>query len=471
MNKLEVLGYPFNSILEFIGNGYWCQPQGWHLTLGLVLLVILFMRVFMSRHFMLSKLTALYFSSFIFNNPSYKLFGLQFSEYMGIVGCIGLFFYVIKKPFLRKSMVGYAVLTAAIIFVLHALFVVMINAQPDNYLLESNAMNVTLLRMMLIGKVIVLGLMLISFDLYFADSGSLVWLIQTVVAFGLAAGVVYIFQAGMYYIGGIIPFGMYADAGFTGIPSFGAVSLERGHFLKFFVPLFPFFLWVLVAAKRLWSFILFLMVCLINFSASGLAFLAGYLFLAVLIFRNYFSRIRVLFWFCIGVGTIVISGVVFSRQYLGVMTKIWEIGILGGVNNDAIEVSGRSIQVLSTYLGMHPYGMSYGGSTLRALQGLPDNNLGIFVFLTQLSFFSIPIIFGFIVLIYYVIKSARLCSDQLSYKVFLVGALMPVFIYITEVLWFIPHIWLPLAILYRLAYLKNDSLCLVLEPGKIPALS
>ena len=86
---------------------------------------------------------------------------------------------------------------------------------------------------------------------------------------------------------GTMPYGTYFDAGYVGFPSFGGVSIERGHFGKFLTPALPRSSCIGPSKdRRMKSFpCSFEVVTLVNFSASSLSFFAVYVALTVVAFR------------------------------------------------------------------------------------------------------------------------------------------------------------------------------------------
>ena len=88
MDKIEEFRYPFESVFEFFSGGYWINIQGWHLTFGWLVLLLLSLRVFSRKSSLSLKLITIYFAAFIFNNYAYSFASVSVSELCGIFAAI-----------------------------------------------------------------------------------------------------------------------------------------------------------------------------------------------------------------------------------------------------------------------------------------------------------------------------------------------------------------------------------------------
>ena len=73
----------------------------------------------------------------------------------------------------------------------------------------------------------------------------------------------------------------------------------------------------------------FLLVTLVNFSASSMSFLAGYVVITFLILHRYVIRPSALKWALPAVATVAILASRFGDQYGGLIQKIVDVGIKG----------------------------------------------------------------------------------------------------------------------------------------------
>lgn len=448
MDNIEELRYPFLSLVEFFAGGYWMQAQGLHLMFGWVGLLLLSFIVFSRKSSLFVKFTTIYFAAFIFNNYAYSIGNVRFSEFFGIIAAF-ISFKLIKKVNLRQSIVGYALLFTAFIALIHVFFIKIIYPGLDNEIEQF------LIRITLVARIVVLGLVAINFEKEFDTSSKINQLIKDVVFFGLLGILIYFIQI-VVLLTGTLPFGTFLDAGFTGFPSFGSVSIERGHFAKLFVPLFPFYAILLITEKRLLIFLLYLFVNLINFSASGQFFLMCYLILFAFYFKKSLFKWYSYFAFLIFSSLLSVAIInTLSTQILGIVDKITRLGLQG--DNEG----GRGLDVLMRYIETYPLGISYGGSTLRIANNLPEINLGIYAFISQFSLLSIPLIISFVLLNFIIIKRSNKLLDKKIRDSLVIGILVSGIIYFIDILWFTPTIWLPLMICDALSKSsQKDSLSL-----------
>jgi hypothetical protein len=143
----------------------------------------------------------------------------------------------------------------------------------------------------------------------------------------------------------------------------------------------------------------------------------------------------------------------FSEQILGIVNKINRLGLQG--DNEG----GRGLDTLMQYIETYPLGTSYGGSTLRIANNLPEINLGLYAFISQFSFLSILLIIGFILLNLTIIKRSNKFPDKRIRDSLVIGILVSGVIYFVDILWFTPTIWLPLIVCDALSNTsQKDSL-------------
>jgi hypothetical protein len=433
MDTVEELRYPFLSVFEFFADGYWMQASGLHLFFGWIGLLILSTIILTRESSLAIKFTTIYFAAFIFNNYAYSIENIRFSEFFGIVAAF-LSLKSSRKNNLHQSIIGYSLLLTAFIALMHVILIKIIYPSLDNEIEQF------LVRIVLVARIIVLGLVAINFKKEFDTSLKINRLIKDVVFFGVLGIVIYFIQM-VVLLTGTVPFGTFLDAGFTGFPAFGSVSIERGHFAKLFVPLFPFYAMLLITERKIFIFSIYLIVNLINFSASGQFFLMCYLVLFAFYFKK--SLFKWYTYFAMLIISSFLSVVLintFSEQILGIVNKINRLGLQG--DNEG----GRGLDTLMQYIETYPLGISYGGSTLRIANNLPEINLGLYAFISQFSFLSIPLIIGFTLLNLTIIKRSNKLPDKRIRDSLVIGILVSGIIYFVDILWFTPTIWLPLIV-------------------------
>lgn len=449
MERFQELRYPFESFIEFVSGGYWSQTAALHLLLGFVVLVALTIRLGLSRTPLLEKLIILHFASAIFNNPAYSLAGLRFGELSGVFAALMVLWTILGRGRVETSRVGVPLIVAGVVILCYSSFVQLLYPElgPD--------MATQVLRAVVTAKIALLGIVIVGMERTFTPE-SYQRLMRQMVIFATAATLLYLVQAGVF-LSGTIPYGTYWDAGFTGVPSFGAVSIERGHFGKFLVPVFPFFLYMSIRFRWRVAMLLFVVVNLVNFSASALTFLVGYLALSAFNFRRQLARPSTAVAL-VAVGAVFIAlGARFSEQYMGIIQKIIDLGFNGD------DAGGRGVSVLMDYLHKYPLGTGYGGSTVK-VPDLPESNMGAFVLLSQLSLLSAPLVAGFIWLVFRAVKCAERIEDRTLRAALMGGAIMPLFIGFTDVLWFVPTLWAPIVIADGLTWSSRRALEATAEP-------
>jgi hypothetical protein len=445
MPELEELRYPFSSAIEFFGGGYWRQFESLHLLFAWVCVLILSVMVLREHRATPQKLLALYFSLTLFNNYCFLISFTSLGDMMGIVTTLFLVQRVVSRPAsgLRLSRVSGFILTCAAIFAIHALIIEALYPQLN----ESAA---GLVRVLVIARVVSLGLCIVLFRNSFHKAADMDWLIIQVVNFGMVAIICYFVQIGILFTGHL-PFGTFIDAGFIGVPSFGAVSVERGHFGKFLTPLFPFFLFAWLHHRRRLPFLFFSIVTLINFSASSLSYFACYVTLTAWIFRRQFLKFHVFFSTILALSALIAFVLSVKDVFGGVVSKVVSLGIEGDSSG------GRSISILADYLRSFPLGISYGGSTLRIAPGLEQIEGGIYPFISQLSILSIPLIIFLLYLEIRLVRANTGISIPYLRELLAVGILALPFIFAADSLWFVPTIWLPLVLSEQISCLGEHT--------------
>lgn len=435
------LRYPFTSAIEFIGAGFWLQPAGWHITLGMIFMIVLGAAVLRANESLFVKLVVLYFGLTVYNNPAYSVGGLRYGELCGVGAAGVVVLRLLRGMPLDVGRVGGPLVVGSLVIIAHwALATV---AYPD---IDPDAAT-RALRIALLVRVLVLGLVILGIQESFG-AAQYDCLQRWLVRFGTAAAVVYVAQAAMF-VGGTVPYGTYADAGFTGVPSFGAVSIERGHFGKFMVLLFPTYVYTLLRYRWRAAFALFLAVSLLNFSASNFAFLAGYSALTLVFLRRRLLRPGPLV--ALGLVGAAVAGLAvrFGAQYLGVIDKIVQLGLRGDAGG------GRGTSVLHAYLSAYPLGTGYGGSTLRTVGTLPEINMGIFALVAQLSVVALPVACAWLWLNYRVVRASRRVLDATTRGLLVTGALMGILVGVADILWFTPTLWAPLILCDGLTHIAR----------------
>ena len=435
MTAFEELRYPFQSLVEFIGGGYWLKLQALHLTLGWLFLIVFSFRVLLRRPGSpVYKLVALYFALAIFNNYAYVVGGIRINEALGTGAAILVLLALLRGAKVPRSpVVGY-LLFFLLVSGVHSLLVVFVYPELNQGALTA------VIRFALWSKAGVLALAIVGFLMTVDEKEKVDNFVAMVVTAGSAACVLYLVQMATYY-SGTLPYGTFWDAGFTGVPSFGAVSIERGHFGKLLTPLFPFFLLHFIETRKIGPLLLFGLVSLLNFSASSLVYLAGYLALTVFFYsrRILFGRLHRGALATVLLG--ILLSVVFLPQYMGVFDKVIHYGLEGGKGG------GRGWDILGDYLYSYPLGISYGGSTLRTVDGLPEINMGISAFVSQLSFLAVPLVIALVATAVLVLLRAQMRTNPVIRGALILGVLMAFFVWFVDVLWFVPMLWAPLMLL------------------------
>lgn len=448
IKDLQENRYPYNDVINFFFDGFWLMPEAVHMVLAWVFVLVLILGLFLrTSGGVIFKSSILYFALVEYNNPAFDYFGIKLNEYFGIIAFLGIAFKLLstnkRLNFFSPVVLGLAILFIFSIF--HAVTIgiayPVLNLSVENWITKL-AINFKIL--VLAANLYIVGINVRQLDRFDC-------LIKTIVLFGAMATLIYLVQVTII-LGGTIPFGTYIDAGFIGVPSFGATSIERGHFGKAMAPLAPFFLYALIAYKWRLTFALFALVSAINLSASSLSFFAFFCLLSAWVFRRelfIFRNAPLLFLVAL---IFLLSIYWFYDVYEGVFIKIYDLALSG--EQDA---GGRTTAVMVEYLEAYPFGLGYSGSILRTPYGLPEINSGVYAFIVQFSFLAPIVMLGLCFLVYRTISRLKLLKlvnpDMRSFGV---GVILSILIFFSDILWFVPTIWLSYELLWS-AYPSSKS--------------
>lgn len=445
MDELEELRYPFLSAPEFFGGAYWADLPAFHLDFAWVAAVALAFFVLTRPGNLGRKLLALYFGLTPFNNFAFQI--LPGSSLGDIFGVLAVCYYVLllAGPLqlkMRVSPVGMSLCGVALLMIAHSLVIAI-------FYPELNADGAGLLRFVVTAKILVLGLSCCLFDRVFTKKEHIDWLIRQVLNFAVIGLITYVLQA-MLLLSGTAPYGTYLDAGYVGFPSFAAICNERGHFGKMMTPLFPLFLYAALHQQRVRTFIAFAAVTLVNFSASSLSFFAAYVAISMYHFRRRLMNVKVAVAMVCAVGLVAGFVAVTWTLWVGIVEKINRLVFHGESEG------GRGLDTFASYLANYPFGISYGGSSLRTAPGLDEINMAIFALIAQLSFLSVLVAVGLLVLLLYGLRCTRYIANVDTRRILRTAiAVMPL-IFVADILWFVSTIWLPLLIACRLARIDSS---------------
>lgn len=433
----EETRYPFISAFDFFSNGYAFSLQGLHLTIGWFFIIYIVFFLFKKKELPVEYSLSIFYVAFaIFTNPAYDVFGLKVNEIAGVLSIFSAIFKGrLPKP---KSMVSRGLLSVFLLGLVHNILLLFIypDLNPD--------ISTLLLRIGVNFKIFVLAfnLALLSklLDLDHHEN-NLNWLVKIPVVVGVFGLFMYIFQIVLLILG-ISSYGTYLDAGFVGIPSFGSVSVERGHFGKFMAPLFPFFLFAMFEYKWKWQFLLYILIMTINFSASSQTFLIFFILLTMFEFRKKILNLKVMISGAVFLIFAVMISIEFSDVFLGVYQKI-----INATLNDEID-GVRSYSTFVQYLAKYPLGIGYSGSSLRNAPDLPVLDAAYYAFVTQYSILALFIVIGLVMIYIHVLKSSScLARGNLLNRCMRIGVLGSLLIFVADILWFIPTIWLAFEII------------------------
>jgi heme exporter protein D len=452
--SIDVVRYPFHSIKDFFLGGYFLDPGAIHLNLGFLFIFIFFLGLMLHKKInIFEKLTILFLALVPFNNFAYSFLGIKLHEFAGIF-CIFMFIFAFlsNKITIKKSPVGLFLLTLATIIAIHSLTTSIFFPQV-NEIKVSTTLPIFIVRTQLIAKIFVTGAIFIIFDSACNSPSFLTILIKKTILAGSTAFALYLLQM-VLFISGIKVFGVFLDAGNIGFPSFGSVSLERGHFGKFTSILFPYFLIGAIHYRKKLNFVLYSIVTLINFSASSMAFFFCYSLLTYLAFIKRFLKPKLLLLKGFVFSILIYVFISFYEMYAGIVKKIFKYVVY------ADKRGGRSIDILYTYFQEFPMGITYGGSTIRSANLIHSDemNMGLYAFFAQLSFIAPLAIISMVFLYIYAAKSTKNHPDQASRKILVVSMITSFLIFAADILWFVPTLWLVPALLFKMRDPKNSLL-------------
>ncbi|AXY32141.1 hypothetical protein [Yersinia pseudotuberculosis] len=438
MNFHEVR-YPFRNIVEYL-SGYIFKLEALHLAVGLFIIFYVIYAIFKTELLTREKIGLVVLFLWPFTNPAYT-YVLSISEFFLIVN----FFYLIYERCKFKTgfvFVQFVILCTLILihFIIINIYFFVFNGEPpilqgDNAgggLSGDNFFN----RFIVIFKVLLIPFLFLSFSKL--NSISKISIISRVGATVAAlVALVYMVQF-IVLIYGRIPYGTFDSAGFGGFPSFGAISVERGHLAKFMAPFLPFLLIDIYLNKRYIPIILYSVMMLFNFSASGYVFFTFSLFITIFICRKeIFNRENVKYIVPVITFSFLIIFIYlwfFSDTLILLFDKIYDFVFSGD------ETGGRTISLLMQYVNLYPYGFGYGGSTFRTVHSLPEINMGIYTMFTQISIITFLFYLYLLTCSVITIRYSRTVVE----KILCGGVLLMPFVFSADILWFVPTYWAPL---------------------------
>jgi len=445
MIEFEEKRYPFDNAIEFFGSGYFLQLEALHLTFGWVFILFFSAYLFIGRAHSTLKLSIPFFSLSMFTNPAYEFFGLRVNEVFGVASVFfatALWFHT----FPVKGVPGKFLLRLFAFTAVHS--IVLSFFYPE--LIEG----VVFLKSAVSLKIAILALNILIIGRHLRQHSDFNLVVMGVLACGTAALLIYLVQVCVLLFAKTLPYGTFLDAGFVGVPSFGSVSVERGHFGKFMAPLFPFFLYALMVWGWRKRFVLFVFVTLINISASSLSFFAFSSLVAMVVFRRSLVRPRALVASFAGILGVVALVIYFGEIFLAVFRKIEQLAFKG----DESHGGGRSLGVFVEYLEKYPWGMGYGGSTLRIGPGLPEINAGYLAFFSQYSFAAVPILVLFAIFVS-VTTTHCLRQGTIAGRAMAVGVMLSPLYFFADILWFVPTMWLVYEIAWSEGGRRHPEAC------------
>ena len=439
---LEEQRYPFDDLIQFVSGGYWSQIEAAHLTIGwlFVLSLSAFLICRRQQLRLAFRLAILYFALALYTNPAYEFAGLKINEVFGILAVLAAWLALPPRPRILSSAGPVALGLIAVFVVSLAHSSVVAIAYP-----ELNADTATIVtRLAVTFKIAVLALNLSIVGDSLRAGGRFDTVVKIAVTAGAFGLCMYVLQVTVL-VSGTLPYGTFLDAGYIGVPTFGSVSVERGHFGKFMAPLFPFFLYALLAYRWRLAFALYVVVSLANLSASSLVYFAASMLVTAWLFRKRFSRGSTLVVLLLCAGLVGSAVFAYSDVFLAVLDKIYQFAFQG----DESSGGGRSLQTFLQYLYSYPMGIGYGGSTLRTAPGLPEINAAHFAFVTQFSLLALPLLAAYAYLVWRTLRAGAKCTDhRLLCRAMTVGVLVSILIFAADILWFVPTLWLPYEIIW-----------------------
>jgi len=446
MNDLE-LRYPFGSAFDFFRSGFWLEAAAFPLLIGWFFLLAFVIIILKTNLSFVGKMAVLFFCLAIFNNPGYRLFFLAPNEFFGVIGSISFLFKLISSGGLdRVQPLVKTLIFSAILMSAHA-FLILFLIYPElvniGFARDMDVEGIWLLRVSVIGRVYVFSLMVWALLNVFKNDAQINQFIRLAcISVGLACGV-YLLQMIMF-LAGVVPYGTFLDAGFSGFPCFGGTSVERGHFGKFLTPMFPLLLLAYMRGEKKWIWIPFILVTIINLSASSQAFFYFYLLLTIVFLGVGALKARVF----VGVGVFVIMfaslyAFIGPSGFIGVFDKLLALGD----SSDGVSDGGRSFSGFTSFIQAYPWGIGYGGSFFRYVDTF-YTDVGIYAFFVQLSLVALIVIAAAFYVIFNLLGRARSKLNVTEYAILKISILGMVFIFSADILWFVPTVWLCFVLLY-----------------------
>lgn len=438
MDDLRELRYPWLNAVQFLTGGYPAEIGALHLVIGWLFVLVLVTRVLSERQLPFEfRCATLYFALTLFTNPAFNFVGLNLNEVFGVIGVTKMIARGrIPSPYNSGTVVVglYGLFAVSMVHVLITLLVYPALNSDLGSAFTKIAINI---------KIAVLALNLAIVGVSLRRGQGLELLLRSCVNVATAGLLLYLLQV-FIMAAGTMPYGTYLDAGFVGVPSFGSVSIERGHFGKFMAPYFPFMLFALLKWRCRWQFGLMCLITMINFSASSQVFFLCFCVMALLRFRRHMGlrAVMLIGVACVGAAALIVS---YWDVFAGIGEKIYALAIEG----DESEGGGRSFGVFYDYISSYPLGLGYSGSTLRTAPGLPEINASYFAFFAQFSFLAPGVLAAYLYAVWRAIRRARLGHGDL-FGCLSLGVAMSVVIFFTDILWFVPLIWLPFELIHSL---------------------
>lgn len=421
------LRYPYQDAFEYWFGGFWLDILGVHHFLGFIFLLWVFIRSLKASSKAYEGLAVFYFFSAPYNNYAYQLFGFSPSDLIGSIVAltVGVRFLVMG----RLQTVGGSLSGVIVTALLVHFFLVQVWGFSVGLISVADPT-----RLVPIAKGFVLALN--AYVLAVGVSNRTICLrrcecVLFIAVFG--ALFCYLWQVQLFTIFGLLPYGSFSPAGWepSFIPSFGSVSIERGHLGKLVVPLLSiaiFFHLRLKASRSIWCIII---LGVINLSASSFAFLLFGLALFCLCFWRQLRFVRV--FGLIGCGVAFLS---FWPQIMGLLNKILYYGIRGQGDG------GRGLALAWEVLRHWPLGFGYGGSTFRDAHGLGFQlNFGLNAGIGMLSVFFALVVGMALAVFYCRAKKYFSVSKFWEARFFFLASVYGFFVCFVDLIWFSPSVW------------------------------
>ncbi|WP_067515007.1 hypothetical protein [Endozoicomonas ascidiicola] len=421
--------YPFDNFISFVSGGYFLALESLHLTLGVI--GFFFISIYLLYTLRLKfALLIIYFGGSIYSNPTFESFGVSFAEFVGIINSI---IFIITLMSRRTILSKTSKLLFSILFIITAHVLLVWFFYPE--LIDN--VEKAVFRGVLILKIFVLACNVGMLAIVVRNKKRLGLFLQWVIVYLSFSAALYIMQLIEYNLFSIEPFGTFSNAGFSSGVSFGSVATERGHYAKFLVPAIPLvmyriFCFTPILFEKI-RFGVYFLVCVINFSASGIAFLLSYILAFSLVFWREIVK-KYLFWFLATVLIVFpLTVYLLFEQYMSIVNKIIEY-----VFSDEAS-GGRKLSTIANYLNVYPLGITYGGSSLRTIESIGPVELGLIGLVTQFSIFLL--IFA-VLITKYLLNVGFFCRKKnAGDKILFCGIIISLFIFVSDILWFLPIIW------------------------------